>query len=64
MKKQVSGYVKPENNADPVPSEVTRCHKRNITCIQIINPEDLKDEEKKTRKSHPLTLIKLRSVAR
>ena len=33
MKKQVSGYVKPENNADPVPSETTKCHKRNITCI-------------------------------
>lgn len=51
MKKQVSGYVKPENNADPVPSETKRCHKRNITCIQIIYPEDLKDEERKTRKS-------------
>lgn len=48
MKKQVSGYVKPENNADPVPSETRRCHKRNISCIQIIYPEDLKDEERKT----------------
>jgi WD40 repeat protein len=58
MKKQVSGYVKPENNADPVPSETTRCHKRNITCIQIICPEDLKDEEKKTGKK-PITEIVL-----
>lgn len=44
MKKQVSGYVKPENNEDPVPSETTKCHKRNISAIQIIKYEDLLDE--------------------
>ena len=26
MKKQVSGYVKPEKNEDPVPSEREKCH--------------------------------------
>jgi hypothetical protein len=33
MKMQVSGYAKPENNDDPVPSETTLCHKRNISAI-------------------------------
>jgi hypothetical protein len=33
MKKQVSGYVKPEKNEDPVPSEKEKCHQTNITCI-------------------------------
>lgn len=50
MKKQVSGYVKPENNDDPVPSEYQLCHKRNISAIQIIYPEDLRDEPLKTCK--------------
>lgn len=50
MKKQVSGYVKPDKNEDPVPSEVEKCHAKNITCIQIIYPEDLKDEPPKNCK--------------